>query len=72
MSALHIQPGWFSIPGAARYTGFSISAIRTAIDGGKLPKRVVAVKEGSSKPSIRIKREDLDTWIIGDTTAPAR
>ncbi|HEY8961686.1 MAG TPA: helix-turn-helix domain-containing protein [Luteolibacter sp.] len=57
-----IQPGWFSIPGAAKYTGFSVTTIRTAIKLGRFPFHQVPV---SGQKSIRIKREHLDAWIEG-------
>jgi excisionase family DNA binding protein len=60
-----IVPGWFSIPGAARYTGFSEPTIRKAIDLGKLPKGKVDLEGTGKKPSVRIKREHLDAWIEG-------
>jgi excisionase family DNA binding protein len=62
-----IKPGWFSIEGAAIYTGFSVPAIRTAISAGTLPSYRVTVKAESRKPSVRIRREDLDRWIFGPT-----
>lgn len=57
-----VEQGWFSIAGAARYTGFSVSTIRTAIKLGKLPEKKVTV---SGQKSVRLKRADLDAWIEG-------
>lgn len=59
-----IEPGWLSLRGAALYTGFSVTSIRTAAERGKFPVRRVSIKEGSGVcPSARIKREDLDKWL---------
>lgn len=59
-----IAPGWLSIEGAAVYTGFSVPAIRTAIELGRFPARKVPVTGGRRSP-VRIKREHLDAWIEG-------
>ena len=56
-----IEPGWFSIPGAAVYTGFSVSAIESAVRLGKIQPRPVRIK-GTAK-SRRLKRAELDAWI---------
>lgn len=61
--ATKIQPGWFSIRGAAEYTGFSVTAIRTAIEKNKFPVKRVAITGSGAKDSVRIKREHLDEWI---------
>lgn len=61
------EQGWFSIRDAARYTGFSVSSIRTALKLGKLPKREVAL---SGQKSVRIRREHLDAWIEGKPSTP--
>ena len=66
MSAPSVIPGWFSIRGAAEYTGFSVTSIRAAIDLGKFPTREVQLLgDKKTKPNIRIRREDLDAWIQG-------
>lgn len=69
MAAIHtVQPGWFSIRGAAVYTGFSESAIRNAAKEGRFPVARVSVR-GAPEP--RIRREHLDAWIEGrDITFP--
>lgn len=59
-----ITPGWYSIAGAAAYTGFSIMSIRRAIALDKFPIREVHLAgKKHSKPNIRIARSDLDAWI---------
>jgi hypothetical protein len=63
--ATKIQPGWFSIRGAAEYTGFSVTAIRTAMGAGKFPVKRVPITGSGAKDSARIKREHLDAWIEG-------
>jgi excisionase family DNA binding protein len=60
-----ITPAWFSIPDAARYTGFSQTSIRKAIEAGKFPVREVEITGKGRKNNIRIKRTDLDAWIEG-------
>ena len=72
MNPSKIQPGWFSIPQAAYYAGFSASSIRKAMRGGKLPARKVALEEGSTAPAVRISRADLDAWLNSQplTTEP--
>lgn len=56
---------WLSIPQAITYSGFSESAIRTAISLGKISTHEVEVSKGSRKKSIRIDRLRLDAWIEG-------
>lgn len=64
MSAAHtIQPGWYSLRGAALYTGFSVTAIRSAMKQGKFPVHRVSISGTGSMTSARIKREHLDAWI---------
>lgn len=63
MSVNSIQPGWYSIEGAATYTGFSVSSIRTAIDEKLFPAKRVKLAGKGSKPNVRIRREHLDRWI---------
>ena len=58
-----IQPGWFSLKGAAQYTGFSAKSISRAIKAGKLAAREVQVT--GTQPQKRIRRADLDAWIEG-------
>ncbi len=58
-----IEPGWFSIRGAAIYTGFSVTAIREAMKQNEFPVRRVTITGSGSATSARIKREDLDAWI---------
>ena len=65
MSVKQIQPGWFSIPGACRYTGFSETTIRAAIKAGKFPAYRVEITGAGRKENIRIRRESLDAWIEG-------
>jgi hypothetical protein len=60
-----IEPGWYSLRGAAAYTGFSDKAIRTAVSLGKLPASPVSITGTGKSPSVRIKREHLDAWIEG-------
>jgi hypothetical protein len=55
-------PGWFSIKGAAIYTGFSIPTIRKALGNG-LPASRMKITADSAQEMIRIRREDLDGWI---------
>ena len=69
MKADSITPGWFSIAGAAAYTGLSESSIRKAIDLAHFPARRVAVAEGSNLPLVRIARADLDAWIASQPLA---
>lgn len=69
MSTRTIQPGWFSIPGACRYTGFSEPSIRAAISRGLLTAREVTISGKGDKPSVRLKREEIDAWIEGGTPA---
>lgn len=59
-----ITPGWFSIRGAALYTGFSVTAIRTAMSKGRFPFHQVEISGGPTKET-RIRRDDLDAWIQG-------
>lgn len=63
MKAPAIKPGWFSVEGAAQYTGFSTSTIEKGVRTKQLTSR--AVKVGGSRISRRIKREWLDAWIEG-------
>lgn len=63
MNAATIQPGWFSVKGAAAYTDFSVSAIEKALRLGQLQSK--AVKFDGTRISRRIKREWLDAWIEG-------
>ena len=58
-----IEPGWYSLRGAALYTGFSVTAIREAMKLGKFPVRRVAISGSGSATSARIKREHLDAWL---------
>jgi len=60
-----ILPGWFSLKGAAVYTGFSVTSIRAAIEAGKFPVRRVEITGSGGKDSVRIRREHLDAWIEG-------
>lgn len=64
-----IVPAWFSVKGAAAYTGFSVSSIEAAIREDRFPSRLVKIK-GVAKAR-RIKREDLDAWIIGEAAEPS-
>lgn len=66
MSAAKTEQGWFSIPDAAKYTGFSIPTIRKALELGHLKKKEVRLVPGA-RASIRIKREALDKWIEGES-----
>lgn len=63
-AAAKIEPGWFSIEGAAVYTGFSSRSIHNAIEAGRITPRRVAVSGEKKVP--RLKREDLDAWIEAD------
>jgi hypothetical protein len=65
MAQTKIDPGWFSIRGAAEYTGFSVTAIRTAIKEDKFPVSRVTITGSGAKDSARIKKEHLDAWIEG-------
>lgn len=65
MARTYIEPGWFSIRGAADYTGFSVTAIRTAMASNKFPVMRVPITGSGAKDSARIKREHLDAWIEG-------
>lgn len=66
MSArMKIAPGWFSLEGAATYTGFSITSIRAAAAAEKFPVKRVVIRGNGAKDSARIKREHLDAWIEG-------
>ena len=69
-----IKPGWFSLEGAAIYTGFSVSSIRAAMEENKFPVKRVTIRGTGIKNSSRIKREHLDAWIEGksilETTPP--
>ncbi len=58
-----VQPGWFSLRGAALYTGFSVTAIRDAMKSNKFPVRRVNISGSGAMTSARIKREDLDAWL---------
>lgn len=58
-----IEPGWFSLRGAALYTGFSVTAIRKAMAQDKFPVRRVSITGSGSATSARIKREHLDAWL---------
>jgi len=61
-----ITPGWFSIEGAAIYTGFSVPSIRAAMENKKFPaRRVPVTKSDAESKSVRIKRDHLDAWIEG-------
>ena len=71
MNSAAVTPGWFSIPGAAAYTGFSVMSIRTAIELKKFPANSVALTGAGKKQNIRIRREDLDQWIQGPTPTAA-
>jgi excisionase family DNA binding protein len=62
----HIPLQWFSIPQAARYTGFTTPTIRAAISNGLLKARRVHPSGPGTRASVRIKRDDLDRWIEGD------
>jgi len=62
MSPRVITPGWFSIDGAAIYTGFSVATIRKAIDQG-LPAYRLTLGSESLRVMVRIRRETLDAWI---------
>lgn len=64
-AADNVTPGWYSLRGAAIYTGFHESSIRTAMEAGRFPVFHPEVSPGSRKSSPRIKREDLDAWIEG-------
>jgi len=66
MSHAPITPGWFSIDGAATYTGFSHMTIRKAIAQG-LPASRLTIGEKSMREMVRIKRETLDAWIEAGT-----
>ena len=63
-----ITPGWFSIRGAAIYTGFSVRSIRLAMEKKRFPVKKVKVSDGPTKET-RIAREDLDAWIRGGDAA---
>lgn len=63
MSVSNIQPGWFSMRGAAQYTGFTDRSIRTAIESGQLPHSKMSITGNGRRPAIRIRREHLDEWI---------
>jgi hypothetical protein len=63
MNAASIQPGWFSVKGAAAYTDFSVSAIESAVRLGQIETRAVRIK--GNRVSRRIKREWPDAWIEG-------
>lgn len=65
-----VTPRWLSIPGAMRYTGFSESAIRKAIEAEKFPAHRVEISGPGRKANIRIDRHDLDAWIAS-TSSPA-
>ncbi len=65
MSVKHIQPDWFSIPDACRYTGFSETTIRAAIKAGKFTAYRVEITGAGRKENVRIRRESLDAWIEG-------
>lgn len=65
-----ITPGWFSLKGAAVYTGFSVTALRTALELEKFPARRVAITGSGAKDAVRIKREHLDAWIEGREIPP--
>lgn len=72
MAAIHtVQPGWFSIRGAALYTGFSVTAIRMAMSKGRFPFYQVEVSGGPTKET-RISREALDAWIQAPYQNPTR
>ena len=60
-----IKPGWLSLRGAALYTGFSVTAIRTAARLGKFPVHRVTIKGSGAGTAARIKREHLDAWLEG-------
>lgn len=70
-AANNVVPGWFSIEGAAAYTGFSSRSIRSAIKHRLFPYQSVSVTPGSRQQQTRIRREDLDAWIEGRSSAPA-
>lgn len=61
MTTSSITPGWYSIDGAAIYTGFSVASIRRAISQG-LPVSRMTIGN-SPREMVRIKRETLDAWI---------
>jgi excisionase family DNA binding protein len=53
---------WLSTEDAARATGMSPDWIRRQIAAGRLPARVWRVGQ---RPTIRIRRRDLDAFIRG-------
>ena len=55
-----VERGWFSIQGAAYYTGFSLSSIEKALRLNLFKSRKVKIEGTHSR---RIKREWLDAWI---------
>ena len=69
MSHTPSQPAWFSMHGAAKYTGFSLSTIRKAIRLSALPAHRVGLG-GGRRESVRIRHEDLDAWITGANQSP--
>jgi predicted DNA-binding transcriptional regulator AlpA len=69
MNVKSIIPGWFSIPGAMRYTGFSEASIRDAMKLKLFPVHRVEIHGKGRKQNIRIRREDLDAWI---TSTPSQ
>ena len=64
-AAQSITPGWYSLKGAAVYTGFSDWTIRAAMGAGRLPVQRVAITGSGAKDAVRIRREHLDAWIEG-------
>ena len=68
MRAPPIKPGWFAVNGAAIYTGFSVSAIESALRLGQLESRVITIS--GARRSRRIRREWLDAWIEGTEIIP--
>lgn len=64
-AAQTVEPGWYSLKGASVYTGFSVTAIRTAMEAKAFPVRRVKITGSGAKDSARIKREHLDAWIEG-------
>lgn len=69
VATTRIEPNYYSIPGAAKYAGFTSPTIAAAIKGGHLKAFRVNPSGPGTRPSVRIAREDLDLWIRGEVEA---
>jgi hypothetical protein len=70
MKETSIEPGWYTLSDAARYTGLSLKDITTAIWLGRVAVRTVRIASDRSGKKL-IRREALDAWIEGKPPADA-